>query len=442
MNVLASPEDERAVLGAMLLSESIVCKYVVEEGLRAEHFYSAKHAAIFAAMVRLLDQGEPADVRTIAAELKRSQSQRVDPLDVSETDVDALAGEVPVVGNLRSYARRVRELSRLRAKQSAAHGILAAVDAEDLDALADAEGQLHEDAEQTRTFAPEQLADEALTFLQSGGGERWSLPWLRLTKALAGGIRRGTVTVIGGHSSHGKSAASDDIVDTIVGRYGVRATVYINEMTRHERVLRYVARRTGLDLGDLMQPDKQDFGDREWRMILEALSAVPWSLVEAEGWTADEIARHMRVARPDVALIDIFQLISTPRGETRDWDQASRVLNAAAKQANCALIVTAHLNEARAMTVRPKPVLGDIRNTGALKNDADNVIFVWRDQEPDGSEVLDDGVIYIAKARMGVQGVGQPVVFDGRHMRFIAADAPTAPRSESDVSNPPTEVPF
>lgn len=435
---LAAPtclDEEAAVLGGVLLSSRVFGSLVVDEGLRAEHFYRDKHRAIFGAMLALDARGDAIDTLTVAGELARGGESRPD----ARLAVDELTGSVPNLGGIRTYARRVVEVAEIRHKLLVAYDIVAAVRAQDLDAIADAEGRLMTGNSSAKTvWKPTEMGDEVVQFLEGDGGERWSLPWVKLTRALAGGIRRGQVVVIGGHSSHGKSAVADDLLDTIVGRTGANATIYINEMTRQERQLRYIARRTGLDLGRLMQPDTAKLDEREWKLILDAAALFPWSLVEAEGWTADEIGRHLRQTRPDVALVDIFQLIATS-GETRDWDRASRVLNAAAKQANCALIVTTHLNESRSETVRPKPVLGDIRNTGQLKNDADTVLFVWREQERDldgGVELLDDGLIYVAKARMGVAGAEQPVTFDGKHMRFLSRDAVRATTTDTNKEMP------
>src|SRR4051794_35331285 len=125
--VLASLEDEQAVLGAVLLSETVLGRVVVDVGLRPEHFYNAKLGAIYGAMLALADRGEPVDVRTVCAELSRQRDRMPDGVEVDATEVDALAAAPPSIGNIMAYARRVRELATLRQKQQAAHLILSAV---------------------------------------------------------------------------------------------------------------------------------------------------------------------------------------------------------------------------------------------------------------------------------------------------------------------------
>jgi len=196
----------------------------------------------------------------------------------------------------------------------------------------------------------------------------------------------------------------------------VRVHLYINEMTRRERGLRTVSRMTGISLLRLSQGKLRD---GEHPRFLAAIQGLPHGITDVAGWTAEEIAHDIRRHRWDAAAVDILHLIE--HDEERDLARISRALNRAAKLAECHILATVHLSEHRVKQAkRPRPTLGDIRGSGSLKNDADNVLFVFREQSSDGTTVEDEGAVYLAKARNGELG-GVPVVFEGRHMRFLAA---------------------
>jgi replicative DNA helicase len=128
----------------------------------------------------------------------------------------------------------------------------------------------------------------------------------------------------------------------------------------------------------------------------------------------------IRRGKWDVVGVDILHLFE--HREERDLAQISRTLNKAAKASGAHVLATVHLNEHRAhVQALPPPALGDIRGSGMLKNDADNVMFVYRERDANG-QTLPEGTVFVRKSRHGETG-SMPVHFSGHRTRFEARDS-------------------
>jgi replicative DNA helicase len=411
-------EAEEAVLGTVLMADACIAWLATDEGLRPEHFYREKHRLVYEAALALYRQNERVDVLTCWAELERRGAE-----GVTKADVHYLAGVAGAFGMERPYARRIVELAEFRRKLHVAYAIEAGVEARDAEAIAKAEASLVEgDVRAVKTLTPDQLADDVWAYVtgEVPADDGWPFPWRRITDNTAGGMRRGEVTLLGGWSSHGKSAALDQILAHVAKR-GVKTHLYINEMTPRQRTLRFIARLSGIPFKRLRQG--QLHGDEEQRLFVKAVNDfrnLGIGLTDITDWSAEDIALDIKRRGWDLAGVDILHLID--HEEERDLGRISRAFNRVSKAADCHLVVTVHFNERRVQSAkRPAPTLGDIRGSGMLKNDADNVLFVHREQSEDGTEVLNDGRIYLAKVRNGELG-GIDVHFRGDRMRFDPTD--------------------
>lgn len=412
-------DHEQAVLGAILLAGRLAGAVAVETGLTPEHFYRPQHGRIYKAMLALTDRDEPVDHLTVLAELTRQGHP-----DLEQT-VNLLAVGVPTAANAMHYARRVVELGDLRAKRQSLLGLLEAIDRQDLDAIATAEGEwLHaERGADEATYDPDRLAQDALDWLE-GPDESIPTPFPQLNRLLAGGLRPGDTTLIASWTSWGKSVLVDGMLEH-TARHGGTAHAYINEMSARDRTLRYLARETGIPFGDLLQRRLDDQGRR---LVLKSLSRVPFGITVCAGRTADWIARHILRNRWTLAAVDLVQLV--PHRDVNELDAVSATLNAAARRAGTHLLVVSQLNQERARDEkRPRPVLRDIRGTGMLANDARNVILLDRDQEElvdqAGGErqivLCPEGRLILEKAANGRLGIA-PVRLEGDRMRFLPLD--------------------
>lgn len=409
-------EAEEATLGAMLVTPKLTGAVITQAGIRKDDFYRDKHREIFAAICSLYSRGEGIDALTVAAELERLGK----PDAATKDFLTSLAATVPAPGNAAHYGTRVAEKAELRRRLDASNLLREHVETEDPakfeEALAHLSGSR---ASSSDTLRPAELAERLRQVLNSGGVERFPLPWPKLNRLCAGGLRRQEVSLVGAWTSMGKSVVLDQILEG-VHREGKRAHLFINEMSIEQRGLRYVTRHTGVPFSRLLNGDIQD-ADRA--VIDKALGDVPYSITDASGWTAERIAQEIIARKVDVAAIDVLHLISRPSADSDERALAaiSQVLNRTAKRADCHIVAAVHLNEARAQTVsRPRPVLRDIRGSGMLKNDADAVMFLHREQDSDTGDPLPAGELYFAKLRNGILGRAA-VNFESARMRFEAA---------------------
>jgi replicative DNA helicase len=232
-------EAERAVLGAAMLSENAVDVLASEHRLKPEHFSSRTYRLIWEAMLELREAEGGIDSLTVATALKG----KMDRSTIAE-----LEASVPIPGHWRDYARTVIEEADWRRYEVAVHDLGKAISARDRDKRATAERLLSapDVGVETITFGPDRLADEFWDFI-SNKPETFTFPFRHLNTLTNGGMRRGGVTLIGGWTSDGKSAILDQMLEW-VARIGTPVHLFINEMTRVERVARTVARMTGIPL--------------------------------------------------------------------------------------------------------------------------------------------------------------------------------------------------
>lgn len=401
MEEIADIELEGAVLSCVLLSSTFLPR-LLDSGLRPQHFYFDDERKCFEAMVKLFDEGATIDRLTVA----RGSG-------VDQQFVDLLATGAPTPSGARTYADQLMVLWERRRLVEAGNMLVAAGKAGDKGLRDEAEGLLAAQVESvSQTFFPDQLAARFWERLERGRAKALPFPIPRLTE-LVGGLRPGEVTLVGGWTSHGKSVWLDDVLMK-AAQHDAKTHLFINEMTADERVDRLVSKATGIP--SLLVSEKDKMTPGQLRQVVDAIGKLPFGITEAAGWTAQDIRREIRRRQYDVVGVDILHLIEYR--EERDLASISRTLNVAAKESGCHIIATVHLKDERLKSaVPPAPTLSDIKGAGALKQDADNVMFVYRECDDIGSPG-EDAKIWFAKARQGQTG-GVKAVFSGERMRFV-----------------------
>ncbi|MHB1950215.1 MAG: DnaB-like helicase C-terminal domain-containing protein [Acidiferrobacteraceae bacterium] len=407
MSALRDHDAERQLLASAIEMPELLPKLLTDERLAPEHFAVETHGHAFGALVALVDRGETVDQHSLLAELERVPG--IEPARVLAT----VTAETPDFLGMGTCAKRIRDLHRRRQIKLAAEILVDAADRGDPDRFAEAEALLTAPEEsEAVTFTAEQLAVRYLDRLDSPAPRRYRWPFPSLNYLTGGGLRPKDIVLIGGWTSVGKSILYDQILEHLAEQ-GLRCHSYINEMSEEQRMDRTVARLSGVRFASLYSRDLRE-GDHS--RVMEALSNVRVGLTECAGWTAPEIARHIRWNRWDVAGVDILHEIA--HREERDLAEIGQVLRAAAKQAGCALIVCVHLNDNRVTSPRrPVPVLRDVRGSGMLVRGADIVLFVHREDDEDGVPG-DEGLLLAAKVRNGPPGA-MGVSFDASRMRFL-----------------------
>jgi replicative DNA helicase len=408
-------DAEAAVLGAVLLGgANLLDGLATEEGLRPEHFYRSEHAHIFRAMLACERRGDGIDHLTIASELGASH-----PASNGErAELDRLTGVVPAVGNVRSYARTVRELARWRNRLDGCLTGLEAVATMDEEGFEAGQRLMDEaDSGHGESLAtPERLAEDFYDWLSNPETAVIPTPFSKLNDLLLGGLRPGGTTILAGWTSMGKSTLGDQFLEH-ARTLGKSACAYINEMSKEERVARTLAARTGVGFDKILG---RDMAPREWKRVVDELPRLPFAICPCAGWTAEDVTRHVRRHRWDLWMIDLATQL--PAGTTAEWSEVSRQLTIAARQSGTHGIIVLQLNQTRNLGAeRPHPALRDLKWTGSWADDAPNTLFVHREDVEPAPGIFEpgpDGYVRLAKARNGRPGI-VPLSLDPYAMRFI-----------------------
>jgi replicative DNA helicase len=408
-------EAEASVIGAVLLAPTALAQATQEVRLKPDHFYRDRNRLIWRAVLQVGANGDPIDPLTVCEQLRSAgELEKVG----GQAYVYSLPNVVPSASHVRRYARIVYDKAVWRERVDAGRMIAAAALDENDDLFHQAEARLvHSEEAAGRTSTPEDLAQRLYDLLEGAPPETFPWPFPRLDKLTMGGMRRGQVTLVVAHTSHGKSAFLDQALGHAGSQAGLRAHLYFNEGAEDERVQRLAARlaRVPLTRIQLRHLDEDERG-----RIASAMNRIPFGITDCSGWTADEIVRDMVHKRYDVVGVDTLGRIPGAR-RRENLEEISRVFNEAVTptRANCHLVVAHHPNRNRAGTdmVLPFPALSDIRDSGRLADDVDNVLFLHRDQDEDTGEPMASGVMRFAKVRNGRLG-GLRVSFEADFQRF------------------------
>lgn len=418
MSVPCDIDAERNLLGALIAGPRYMAGVLAEVGLEPWHFYFERHGLLFAAIAALYDADKAIDPTTVNAELR----ERGQLGNVGENTAAELFATCPAPGNAKSYAevvvREAEWATRLKAR-----GLLdEAIADRDEEKLTQAEALLQTDlTRESADLEPDDLRDIAFELLDGGDGEGYPFPFKRLNDLTSGGMRPGEFVVIGGHSSHGKSQFLDQTL-TGLHKAGLKTRLYINEMSAKQRVARILNRKLKIPYSKIM---RGTLSDEQQRLANRALNedesggdiTFPFGMTLAAGWSALDIAHHIRRNGYDVAAVDIMHLIEYE--DERDLSAITATFARTAVQANCVVLSTAHLNEKRVTGItRPRPMLGDLRGSGSIKNDADIVAMVYREQDPQTGDPEPQGEIYLPKVRNGPTG-GMEAYFRADTLSFV-----------------------
>ncbi|HUD26969.1 MAG TPA: replicative DNA helicase [Burkholderiaceae bacterium] len=431
-----SVEAEQSVLGGLLLDNSAWDR--IADRIGAEDFYRHDHRLIFQQIARLIDQSKPADTVTVFEALQAT-GQAADCGGLPY--LNALAQNTPSAANIRRYAEIVRERSVLRSLASVGEEIaISAREPQGRDAkeiLDEAEGKVFRIAEQgarNRTgFARlETLLTRVVERIQelferSGGSDVTGVPtgFADLDSKTAG-LQAGDLIIIAGRPSMGKTALALNIGEHVAIDLGMPVAVFSMEMGAAQVALRM--------LGSVGRIDQQRLrtgrlNDQDWPRLSEAIErmhAAPLYIDETPALNALELrARARRLAREykqlGLVVVDYLQLMSaTGSGENRatEISEISRSLKALAKELQVPVVALSQLNRTVETRTDKRPVMSDLRESGAIEQDADLILFIYRDEvyNPDTS---DKGVaeIIIGKQRNGPIGRVN-LRFGGEFTRF------------------------
>jgi replicative DNA helicase len=423
--VIAPPHNldaEQSVLGAILLSDRALYALVIEEGLRPDDFYRERHGTIYEAMLSLYNDSEPVDVVTVIDRIKRlGKLEEVG----GQAAVDELTGFVPAAGHARRYAQIVRENALLRRLLQASYQVQESVlghEAPPRELVELAEKAMLEVARDDRQQdfrAIEDVLHEELDKLH-----RLSLEGTSLTGTpsgfkdldeITGGFQPGNLIIIAARPAMGKSALVCNIAENAAVEHGKAVALFSLEMAEAELAQRFVASQARIKGEELR---KGRVAEQRWPKILAASQR----LARAPLWVDDSSDVGMLEIRAKarrlhskaegglgLIIIDYLQLMRTDsRYDNRVTavGELSRGLKILARELEVPVIALSQLSRAVEQRSPKKPQLSDLRESGNLEQDADLVMFIYRDEYYEGveSERPGEADLIIAKHRNGATG--------------------------------------
>lgn len=402
-------DAESAVLGSILIDNRAY--HTVAAFLKPEHFYSQANAEIYRAMGTLLDAGEPVDTLTLELALGTPPA--------AATAADLLL-VVPTSIHAEQYARQVYAYAlRREAIRSASKIATAAYD----DSLTLAE--LAEAAETAVTAVTGSLAHDRLVKVDVGMTRLVELVERRANSAeplglptgftdldrLIGGLRGGDVVVVAGRPGMGKSAL-ESAVSLHVAKAEKRVLRFSLEMSAERQLIRLTSIETGIDGRRLERGELQP---AEWSLLREAgdrLGRLPMWIDETAALTPAQMrAKCQRMYAEhglDLVTIDYLQLMGGERtnsNRTQEVGQISRAIKALARELDIPVLELAQLSRACEQRQNKRPQLSDLRESGDIENDADIVMFLYRDEYyHEDTERPGTAEVIIAKNRNGPTG--------------------------------------
>ncbi len=428
-----SVEAEQAILGGLLLDGAAwdsIADLVAEED-----FYRRDHRLIFRALGRLAQEGQPMDVVTVSEWLERhKQLEQAGGLAY----LSMLANNVPGAANIKAYARIVRERSVLRQLIHVSNRIgELAFSPEGRDCreiLDEAEQAIFEIAEQgargQRNFVAVKdlltaVADRIDTLYQKGDAITGVPTGFTDFDRKTSGLQPSDLIIVAGRPSMGKTSFAMNIAEDAAINSGVPVAIFSMEMPAEQLVMRMLSSLGRIDQQKI-RTGKLDDGD--WPRLtstMNILSNAPLFIDDTPALTPAELrARARRLKREhEVGLIvvDYLQLMQVPghkENRTSEISEISRSLKALAKELKLPVLALSQLNRSLEQRSDKRPVMSDLRESGAIEQDADLIVFIYRD-EVYNPESPDKGMaeIIIGKQRNGPIGM-VPLTFHGSYTRF------------------------
>src|SRR5436189_1225484 len=424
-------EAEESVLGAMMLSPGAIG--AVSEALDASDFYRESHAVIYRAALTLYAKGDPVDAITLVDELEeRGDLEQAG----GRVRIHELARLVPASANAGHYARIVREMATLRGLIRAG-GAIAQLGWErpgETTDLVDRAEQVVFDLSQARVTSEfshieELLKDsfERITALYEAGADVTGTPsGFRDLDKLTSGFQPGNLIIVAARPSMGKSALALCTAANIAMRSSVPVALFTLEMSKSEVTQRLMCSEGKVEsqrlrTGKLAQDD--------WSRLTAAcdkLMKAPIYVDDAGSTTMMDIrskSRRLKTQHPNLGLIvvDYLQLMTSGKdmeNRVQEVSQISRQLKVLARDLDVPLLAMSQLSRAVEQRHDKRPILSDLRESGAIEQDADLVFFIYRD-EYYNEETDQQGLaeVICAKHRNGPTG-SEKLSFLKRYAKF------------------------
>jgi len=424
-------DAEMAVLGAMLIDEKAIPE--VLEFINGDSFYREEHKTIFSSIVSLFDNRKKADILTVSEDL--SKKKMLDKVGGSAY-LAALADFVPTAANVMHYAHIVKEKSILRSLVSSATQIADAVykEEEDVSAVLDKAERLIFEISDKRIEGGyvhiKEIIKDGIELIESLYHKKSHITGIPTGFAdfdiKTAGFQNSDLIIIAGRPSMGKSAVATNIAEYVAVEEKIPVGFFSLEMSKEQLMQRFLCSQAKVDVHKL----RTGFlAPSEWPILTAAagrLSEAPIFIDDTPALNVFELrakARRLKAHHNiQLIIVDYLQMVrSVRRGESRQQEisEISRALKALAKEINVPVVAVSQLSRAVEARGDHRPQLSDLRESGAIEQDADVVVLLLREEyyspTPENKGIAE---VIIAKQRNGPVGS----VFLGfikEYMKFV-----------------------
>lgn len=426
-----SVEAEQSVLGSMLIDKEVIP--IVMEILKPEDFYRPDHREIYDVIIELFDRAQPIDLITVSERLKlHGKLELTGGLEY----LSNIATAVPTTANVKNYSKIVEEKALLRRLIRTSSDIvdLGFNATEEVTFILDKAEQGIFDILQKRSsqgFVPikDVLVDtfNKLEELYNNKGNITGIPTgFADLDFKTSGLHNSDLILIAARPAMGKTALALNLAQNAAVHSGVPVAVFSLEMSKEQLVNRMLSSEAMVD-GSKMRTGKLE--DNDWQKVAKALgplSEAPIFIDDTPGVSITEIRAKCRRLKLEhnlgLVIIDYLQLMSGSRSKSENRQQEiseiSRSLKILAKEINVPVITLSQLSRAPETRTDHRPILSDLRESGAIEQDADIVMFLYRDDyynpETDKKNIAE---LIIAKHRNGSTGTIE-LVWLGQYTKF------------------------
>jgi len=419
-------DSEIAVLGSIIQDKNSLF-YAVEK-LSIDDFIFSSHQIIFKACFDMFSKNVPIDILTLSEELERTGVLQ----DVGgRTYIVQLVDDVSSTTNVEHYVKIVKDKSILRSLVVISEGIKksATEDMLEIDEILDGAVKglfnISQDRFAYRLFPINDILQSSIKIIEEGckksksGISGISTGYKDLDKITCG-LHPNDLIILAGRPSSGKSSLALNLADHAATLHNKTVAIFSLEMSKEQLVQRMMCSKSKINLLRLRSGDLNDY---DWKGLIEAaeqISLLPIFIDDTPDITMHEIRAKTRKLKMeknlDMVIVDYLQLVrSSRRYESRQTEvsEISRTMKALAKELNVPVISLSQLSRKIEERIDPKPKLSDLRESGALEQDADLVLFIYRQQAyVPGVTGQDDNVeIIVAKQRSGPTGMARLVFY-------------------------------
>lgn len=429
-------DAEKSILGAILIDENVLTR--VSDKLHADDFYDRRHELIYAAVIRLYEKHSPVDLLTLSDELKKK-----DELDESGGPdyLSELTNQVPTAAHAESYADIIAQ-NAMRRRLITASGTIAELAFDE----AKNSGELLESAEQQLFAVSDKALRQDLTSLEQILEESFDrMEELHRDKSkirgvstgyrdmdnLLAGFQRSDLVILAARPAMGKSTFALNLAHNVAVGSKQAVLVFSLEMSKEQLVDRMLADEAGVDAWNIRTGNLSDEDFEKLSHAMGVMAEAPIFIDDTPGVSVLEMrtkARRAAHERPlGLIVVDYLQLMSgsgKSYGDNRvqEISEISRGLKLIARELNVPVLALSQLSRSVESRNPPHPQLSDLRESGSIEQDADIVMFLYREDyynpETERQHVTD---VMVKKHRNGPTG-NVELYFHPERLRFLSLD--------------------